>query len=102
MPNAATITNKHVCPLVTPGIPPIPHSAGGIINAGCPTVLIGGLPAARVSDTLLCSGPPPHPDTILMGSTSVLIGGLPAARIGSTTAAGGQVVMGCPTVIIGG
>ena len=102
MPSAATITNKHTCPLVTPGLPPIPHAAGGIIMKGCPNVLIGGLPAARVSDTLLCAGPPPHPDTIILGSMTVLIGGLPAARMGSLRAVGGEVVMGAPTVMIGG
>jgi uncharacterized Zn-binding protein involved in type VI secretion len=31
-----------------------------------------------------------------------LIGGKPAARIGDATAHGGKIVMGCPTVIIGG
>ncbi|ACE06426.1 MAG: PAAR domain-containing protein [Candidatus Amoebophilus sp.] len=102
MPGAATITHKHICPLVTPGLPPIPHAAGGVIIKGCPTVMINGLPAARVTDMLQCAGPPPHPDTIVMGSTTVLIGGLPAARMGSLTAVGGTVQMGSPTVMIGG
>jgi uncharacterized Zn-binding protein involved in type VI secretion len=102
MPGAATITHKHVCPLVTPGLPPIPHAAGGIVNKGCPNVMINGLPAARVTDTLQCAGPPPHPDTIVMGSTTVFIGSLPAARMGSLTAVGGTVQMGSPTVMIGG
>lgn len=31
-----------------------------------------------------------------------MIGGRPAARIGDTTAHGGNLVMGCPTVIVGG
>jgi uncharacterized Zn-binding protein involved in type VI secretion len=33
---------------------------------------------------------------------TVLIGGRPAARIGDMTAHGGTIVLGCPTVIIGG
>jgi uncharacterized Zn-binding protein involved in type VI secretion len=37
-----------------------------------------------------------------MGSSSVFIGGLPAARIGDTTAHGGNIVLGCFTVMIGG
>ena len=101
MPSSATITNTHKCNLITPGVPPIPH-VGGMIIKGAPNVLIGGLPAARVTDALLCTGPPPHSDTIISGSTTVLIGGLPAARMGSNTATGGQVLMGFPTVMIGG
>lgn len=31
-----------------------------------------------------------------------MICGKPAARMGDTTAHGGQIVLGCPTVIIGG
>jgi uncharacterized Zn-binding protein involved in type VI secretion len=82
--------------MVEPG--PVPH-VGGPIVSGAPTVLIGGMPAARISDTLVCVGPP---DTIAMGSSSVIIAGMPAARLGDSTAHGGVIVMGCPTVIIGG
>lgn len=85
--------------MVTPGLPPIPHVGGPITGPGAPTVLVGGLPAARVSDMAVCVGPP---DTIVKGSATVLIGGLPAARIGDTTAHGGSIVLGFPTVLIGG
>jgi hypothetical protein len=61
-------------------------------------VLIGMLPAARVTDMLTCVGPP---DVIVMGSPTVLIGGLMAARLGDPTAHGGVIVLGCPTVMIG-
>jgi uncharacterized Zn-binding protein involved in type VI secretion len=37
-----------------------------------------------------------------MGSATVLIGGMPAARMGDITAHGGSIIIGCPTVIIGG
>ena len=60
----------HTCPQVTPGLPPIPHVGGPIVGPGAPTVLIGGLPAARISDMATCVGPP---DTIVMGSATVLI-----------------------------
>ena len=93
---AARITDMHVCPMVT-GI--VPHVGGPIIPPGEPTVLIGGMPAARVGDMAVCVGPP---DTIAMGSATVLIGGMPAARMGDTTAHGGSIVLGCPTVLIGG
>jgi uncharacterized Zn-binding protein involved in type VI secretion len=65
---------------------------------GCPTVIIGGMPAARVGDMATCVGPP---DVIAMGSTTVLIGYMPAARMGDMTAHGGKIVIGCPTVMIG-
>lgn len=66
---------------------------------GCMTVLIGGMPAARVGDMATCVGPP---DSIVKGSATVMIGGMPAARMGDTTAHGGSIVAGCPTVMIGG
>lgn len=63
------------------------------------TVLIGKLPAARATDPLVCVGPP---DSVAMGSMTVLIGKLPAARMGDPTDHGGVIVLGCPTVLIGG
>ena len=99
MPPAARLTDFHECPMQTPAVVPIPHVGGPIVGPGEPTVLIGGLPAARVGDTLVCVGPP---DAIVMGSTTVLIGGQPAARMGDETAHGGEIVLGMPTVIIGG
>ena len=84
----------HVCPMVT-GI--VPH-VGGPISLGCPTVMIGFMPAARVSDMCVCVGPP---DAIVLGSMTVMIGGMPAARLGDLTTHGGSIVLGCPTVMIG-
>src|SRR5215471_10265350 len=98
MPPAARVGDMHTCPMVTPGVPPIPHVGGPILPAGCPTVLIGNMPAARVTDMAVCVGPP---DVIVKGSMSVLIGNMPAARIGDQTAHGGAIVVGFPTVMIG-
>jgi uncharacterized Zn-binding protein involved in type VI secretion len=92
---AARVTDLHVCPMVTVLVP---HVGGPILPPGCPTVLIGELPAARVSDMAVCVGPP---DIIAMGSFTVLIGGLPAARVLDITSHGGTIVMGMPTVLIG-
>lgn len=92
---AARITDQHVCPMVT-GV--VPHVGGPILPPGEPTVLIGGMPAARVGDMAVCVGPP---DSIAVGSSTVLIGGMPAARMGDSTAHGGTIVVGCPTVLIG-
>ncbi|MDG2467909.1 MAG: PAAR domain-containing protein [Pirellulaceae bacterium] len=97
MPPAARIGDMHVCPMMTPGTPPIPH-VGGPISVGYPMVLIGGMPAARVGDMAVCVGPP---DTIAMGSLTVKIGGMPAARMGDSTAHGGTIAVGMPTVMIG-
>ena len=97
MPFAARITDMHTCPMVNPG--GAPHVGGPVMPPGAPTVLIEGLPAARMGDMATCSGPP---DTIVQGSATVLIEGMPAARMGDITAHGGQIVAGSPTVMIGG
>ena len=55
---AARASDMHVCPMVTPAVPPIPHVGGPVMLPGCPTVLIGGMPAARVGDMCVCVGPP--------------------------------------------
>jgi uncharacterized Zn-binding protein involved in type VI secretion len=88
-----------------------------MIVGGAPTVLIGGLPAARATDmTLPCMLPgcvPGGPGIIAKGSATVLIGSLPAARVGDMTAhascvapipapVGTVLPPGCPTVMIGG
>lgn len=101
MPPAARLTDMHTCPMVIPGTPPIPHVGGPITSPGEPTVLIGFMPAARVSDMCLC-GPVGPSDPIVKGSSSVMIGFKPAARIGDSTGHGGAIVAGCPTVMIGG
>lgn len=95
MPPAARIGDMHTCPLINPG--PVPH-VGGPVAAGCATVVIGGMPAARVGDQATCAGPP---DPIAKGSTTVMIGYAPAARMGDLTTHGGVLTSGCPTVFIG-
>ena len=93
---AARLTDMHVCPMVTV---PVPHVGGPIVAPGAPTVLIGALPAARVSDMATCVGPP---DVIALGSFTVLTMSMPQARIGDMTAHGGAIVLGCFTVLVGG
>jgi uncharacterized Zn-binding protein involved in type VI secretion len=78
---------------------PSSHVGGPIVGPGAPNILIGGFPAARVSDFATCPG---APDVLAMGAATVLIAGLPAARQVDGTAHGGLVVLGCPTVLIGG
>ena len=95
MKPAARVGDLHVCPMFNG---PVPHVGGPILPPGCPTVLIGGMPAARVTDKATCVGPP---DSIVTGSPTVHIGNLMAARMGDSTAHGGTIVMGCFTVLIG-
>ncbi len=99
MPPAARLTDMHTCPMVTPGLPPIPHVGGPVIGPGVATVLIGKMPAAVVGDNLVCVGPP---DVIVKGSSTVMINKRPAARVGDTTAHGGSIALGCLNVMIGG
>lgn len=96
---------------------PVPHPPMPLaIIKGQPNVLIGGQPAARMTDMtapcLLASCVPAGPGMIAMASTTVLIGGLPAARVGDMTmhascvapipAPTGKILPpGCPTVMIG-
>jgi uncharacterized Zn-binding protein involved in type VI secretion len=92
---AARLGDMHTCPMTTGNVP---HVGGPILPICMPTVLIGGIPAARVGDLAYCNAPP---DVIVQGSFTVLIGGQPAARIGDMTAHGGVIIVGDPTVLIG-
>ena len=83
---------------------------GGVITAGMPTVLIGGMPAARSTDMHSCPmqtpGTPPVPHVggpITVGSPTVLTGNLPAARVGDMATCVGPpdtIAVGCTTVLI--
>lgn len=96
---AARLTDMHTCPMVDMvGPVPKPHVGGPITGPGCPTVLIGKLPAVCIGDMAVCVGPP---SSIVMGSVGVLIGKKPAARMGDPTAHGGVIVKGEFTVLIG-
>lgn len=97
---------------------PSPHPAMPLaILKGCPTVMIGGLPAATVTSQtapcMLAGCVPGGPGMVMKGSSTVLIGGLPAARVADMTLhaacvapipgpTGKIMPPGCPTVMIGG
>ncbi len=93
---AARVGDMHVCPMVT-GV--VPHVGGPILPPGAPTVLIGGPPAAVLGTMATCAGPP---DSIVKGSATVMITSRPAARVLDSCAHGGTIVIGFPTVLIGG
>lgn len=103
MPPQARVGDLHAGPTctVTGPMPILPPCA--------PMVLVGKMPAARISD--MCIGvmlspvgvpipAPPHP--IVKGSATVLIQKMPAARIGDMCAMGGTITKGEPTVLTGG
>lgn len=94
MPPAARVGDMHVCPMVNVLVP---HVGGPVLPPGAPTVLLGGMPAARVGDLATCVGPP---DVIVLGSFTTMFQGMPAAYMGSLTAHGGAVVMGFPMVMV--
>src|SRR5262245_46144013 len=97
MPPASRLTDMHTCPMLTG---PVPHVGGPISGPGAiPPVLIGGMPASVMGDMCVCVGPP---DSIVKGSATVLIAKTPAVRMGDNTAHGGVIILGCPTVMIGG
>ena len=86
---------------------------GGTITKGEPTVLIGGQPAARISDLHVCPMQTPAPAPIphvgmpvaMSSAPTVLIGGIPAACVGDMCPCTGPpdsiAPPGCPTVLIG-
>lgn len=82
---------------------------GGMIVMGCPTVLIGSLPAARITDMHICpmvTGVVPHVGGPIIppASMTVLIGGLPAARVGDMATCVGppdMIALGDFTVLVG-
>lgn len=90
--------DMHVCPQVTPGLPPIPHVGGPIMPPGEIMVMAMNAPLAAVGGMCVCVGPP---DSIISGSIGVLSAGKMIARMGDSTAHGGTIVIGAPTVMIG-
>lgn len=93
----ARLTDLHTCPI---------HGPTPILGVGAPTVLVGNLPAARVTDFAACPAPPapvPIPNAIVKGSTSVIIMNMPAARqLDMCTHPGSMITVGFPTVLTGG
>lgn len=66
---AAGAADMHACTTVLP----IPPHGSGVVVDGSQTVLINGLPACRLGDTIV--EPVGPPNKITQGETSVIIGG---------------------------
>lgn len=95
----ARVTDTVLCALFAPTpAGPVPGTSM-IIPPCAPTVLVGGLPAARLMD-LHPSGLGPHPN--IKFSATVIIQSMPASRIGDSTACGGVILKGDFTVLTGG
>ena len=62
---AATVGAPHICSFPPPAV----HPPNTIVPPGSLTVLIGGMPAARLGDMSGCGSP------IIMGCPNVMIGG---------------------------
>ena len=88
MPKAARVEDELVCVL---------HKAGVIVE-GCPTVMIGFRPAARVEDKVACIG---EDTEIAAGCETVMIDGNQAARVGDLAEDGAEISTGFSTVNIG-
>lgn len=81
---------------------------GGTIVSGYPTVLIGGMPAARLGDAHLCPQVTvvvPHVGgPIALGAFTVLVGGAPLARATDSCLCVGppdSILVGQPNVFVG-
>ncbi len=86
---AARKGDHHLC---------LQHVGDNILPACATTILVGGQPAARITDLAACKGPV---DIVQTGEPTVLLEGQQAARFGDGTNHGGLIDAGCPTVIIG-
>ena len=87
---------------------PMAHGGVALPGPGSPDVFIGGLPALRSTDQVVCPVvlPVPHtPGPWLPSQSTVLVNGVPALRAGDfiVEAIGGPnpIVMGEPTVEVG-
>lgn len=81
---------------------------GGIVILGFPMVLIGFLPASRITDMHVCpmvTGVVPHVGgPFVMGSTTVIVGMMPQSRVTDQLVCVGPpdiAAMGCETVLVG-
>lgn len=106
MPEAARVSDLSKGDPHAHGCPACPHPVQGPIVQGSPSVLINGLPAARVGDmgvSAACCGPNIY--ELSVGSSTVFINGKAAVRknddIKQCLSFTGKVITGSPDVIIG-
>ncbi len=106
MPPVGRVGDNAFVPADAHGCPACPHPATGPATAGSPDVLVNGMPVLRVGDSgvhAACCGP--NKWSAAKGSGTVFINNKPAFRLGDTTShcgGVGNLIVGSPTVIIGG
>jgi uncharacterized Zn-binding protein involved in type VI secretion len=99
---AARVTDMHVCPMVT-GL--VPHIGGPVIPPCAITVITGNMIQARISDMCVCAGPPDViamgsatvlvvglPAARILDNTAhggVIVTGFPTVLIGDASSGGG-------------
>jgi uncharacterized Zn-binding protein involved in type VI secretion len=88
--------DHHVCPEIRPA----PHVGGSVRPPGAARVTINQAPGSRLFDHAGCIASPV--DVVMSGASTVLVHGMPAVRIAEETLHGGKVVVGEPSVEIGG
>ena len=89
MPQAARVTD-------------LTSDGGTIVGPGATNVLIKGLPAAVMADSVTWPSGQMAPAMFPKGSTTVLIGGKPAVRTADLSTGGTNATIGELTVMIGG
>ena len=81
------------------------NHGGTIVGPGVASVLVGGMPAAVLGDTHVCSLPPnahqPTASVFPAGSATVLAGGRPLLRTIDACICGAMAAVGEPTVLVG-
>mgnify|MGYP001482925859 CR=1 FL=1 len=112
---AARVGDAHVCPMTTGTVP---HVGGPIMPMCAFNVLTGNLPQARISDKAMCSGPtdmialgaftvlvkgmPAARMGDLTAHGGVIVGGMPTVLIGNAGSANlGAIGQSMVTTIIG-
>ena len=94
MTSASGGASIHMCVHAAPVPVPPPHGPGLVID-GSPTVLINGLPACRLGDTILEAFGPP--DKIIKGEFTVLIGNGAGGGGGGGGMPGAPGALGAPS-----
>jgi uncharacterized Zn-binding protein involved in type VI secretion len=96
----ARMTDLHVC------APPLLPTPSPVLPPCAVTVLVNGLPAARMLDLAIATPPPPavpFPHPFIKGSMTVMMMSMPALRLGvDPCACGGVVTLASFNVLTGG
>ena len=85
---AAFLTSMQVCPMLDG---PVPHVGGPILETTADNIIAGILPAATMTSTALCIGPPAN---VIEGSPTFIADVMPIATMTCFTDHGGTILEG--------